>query len=152
VLENTASTETANAWSGQVRPGFSNKVNAEVINPFIKIGGAEFFGNFETATGGSFTEPSLRTIHQNVYEGLYRLGGDKFYVGGRYNTLKGQLISKTYSDESVSRYQLGGGWFVTPNVLAKLEWVNQKYNDFPLTDIRAGGQFKGFMVSGAVAF
>ena len=33
VLENTASTETANAWSGQVRPGFSNKVNAEVVNP-----------------------------------------------------------------------------------------------------------------------
>ena len=75
VLENTASTETANAWSGQVRPGFSNKVNAEVINPFIKIGGAEFFGNFETATGGAFTEPKLRTIHQNVYEALYRFDG-----------------------------------------------------------------------------
>ena len=75
VLENTASTETANAWSGQVRPGFSNKVNAEVINPFIKVGGAEFFGNFETATGGSFTEPKLRTIHQNVYDALYRLYG-----------------------------------------------------------------------------
>ena len=87
VLENTASTETANAWSGEIRPGFSNKVNAEVINPFIKIGGAEFFGNFETATGGAFTEPKLRTIHQNVYEGLYRLVNDKFYVGGRYNTL-----------------------------------------------------------------
>jgi hypothetical protein len=152
VLENTASTELANAWSGQVRPGFSNKVNAEVINPFIKIGGAEFFGNFETATGGSFTEPKLRTIHQNVYEGLYRLAGDKFYVGGRYNTLKGQLISKISDDQSVDRFQLGGGWFVTPNVLAKLEWVNQKYNNFPLTDIRAGGQFKGFMVSGAVGF
>ena len=94
VLENTASTETANAWSGQIRPGFSNKVNAEVINPFIKIGGAEFFGSFETATGGAFTEPKLRTLHQNVYEGLYRLGSDKFYVGARYNTLKGQLISK----------------------------------------------------------
>src|SRR4029077_5781343 len=111
VLENTASTETANAWSGQVLPGFSNKVNAEVINPFIKIGGAEFFGNFETATGGSFTEPKLRTIHQNVYEGLYRLANDKFYIGGRYNTLKGQLISKNSLDEQVTRYQLGGGWF-----------------------------------------
>ncbi|HTE47633.1 MAG TPA: hypothetical protein VK636_20495 [Gemmatimonadaceae bacterium] len=152
VLENTASTETANAWSGQVRPGFSNKINAEVVNPFVKIGGAEFFGNFETATGGSFAEPKLRTIHQNVYEGLYRLGGDKFYVGGRYNTLKGQLISKSSLDENVTRYQVGGGWFVTPNVLAKLEWVNQKYNDFPLTDIRYGGQFKGFMVQGSVGF
>ena len=127
-------------------------MNAEVLNPFIKVGGAEFFGSFETATGGSFTEPKLRTLHQNVYEGLYRLVNDKFYVGGRYNTLKGQLISKNSADETVSRYQLGGGWFVTPNVLAKLEWVNQKYTDFPLTDIRNGGQFKGFMIQGVVGF
>jgi hypothetical protein len=94
VLENTASTETAQAWSGQVRPGFSNKVNAEVINPFIKVGGAEFFGQFETAKGGSFAEPKLRNIRQNVYEGLYRFGDNDFYVGGRYITLKGQLLSK----------------------------------------------------------
>jgi len=152
VLENTASTETANAWSGQIRPGFSNKVSAEVINPFVKIGGAEFFGNFETATGGAFTEPKLRTLHQNVYEGLYRFFDDKLYLGGRYNTLKGQLISKSSADESVKRYQVGGGWFVTPNVLAKLEWVNQKYYDFPTTDIRNGGQFKGFMIQGVVGF
>lgn len=152
ILENTASTETANAWSGQVRPGFSNKVNAEVINPFIKIGGAEFFGNFETATGGAFTEPHFRTLHQNVYEALYRFVGDKFYVGGRYNTLKGQMIAKTYTDQDIHRSQLGGGWFVTPNILAKAEWVNQKYNNFPTTDIRNGGQFKGFMISGAVGF
>jgi hypothetical protein len=71
-------------------------------------------------------------------------------VGARYNTLKGQLISKNYTDMTVNRYQVGGGWFVTPNVLAKLEYVNQKYLDFPTTDIRYGGQFKGFMISGAV--
>ena len=153
ILENSTSTETAQAWSGQIRPGFSNKVNAEVINPFIKIGGAEFFGSFETATGGSFTEPKLRTVHQNVYEGLYRFAkNEQFYLGGRYNTVTGQLISKSSADASVTRYQLGGGWFVTPNVLAKLEYVNQKYNDFPLADIRNGGQFKGFMIQGVVGF
>jgi len=152
VLENTASTETANAWSGQIRPGFSNKVNAEVVNPFIKVGGAEFFGNFETATGGSFAEPKLRTLHQNVYEGLYRFGDNDFYLGGRYNTLSGQLLSKVYTDQSVNRVQLGGGWFVTPNVLAKLEWVKQQYNDFPTASIYHGGQFKGFMISGVVGF
>ena len=152
VLENTASTETANAWSGQVRPGFSNKVNAEVVNPFIKVGGAEFYGHFETATGGSFTEPKLRTLHQNVYEALYRFADDRVYLGGRYITLKGELISKNYTDQDVHRAQLGGGWFVTPNLLAKLEWVNQKYIDFPTTDIRNGGQFKGFMVSGTIGF
>jgi hypothetical protein len=144
ILENTAATEVAQAWSGQIRPGLSNKVNAEIINPFIKIGGAEFFGSFETATGGAFSEPKRRTTHQNVYEGLYRFAkNEQFYVGGRYNTVKGQLISKSSADQSVSRYQLGGGWFVTPNVLAKLEYVNQKYSDFPLTDIRNGGKFHG---------
>lgn len=68
------------------------------------------------------------------------------------DTLKGQLISKNYSDQTVKRYQVGGGWFVTPNVLAKAEWVNQKYVDFPTSDIRAGGQFKGFMITGVVGF
>jgi hypothetical protein len=152
VLENTQSTETANAWSGQVRPGFSNKVNAEVINPFIKIGGAEFFGNFEIAKGGSFSELQLRNIRQQVYEGLYRFAEDKLYLGGRYNVLSGQLISKNFNDQSVNRTQVGGGWFVTPNILAKAEWVTQKYNDFPVNDIRNGGNFKGFMMTGAVAF
>ncbi len=152
VLENTQSTETANAWSGQVRPGFSNKVNAEVINPFIKIGGAEFFGNFEVAKGGSFAEPKLRNLRQQVYEGLYRFADDKLYLGALYNVLSGQLIAKNYSDQMVNRTQLGGGWFVTPNILAKAEWVTQKYNDFPTTDIRSGGNFKGFMFTGAVGF
>jgi hypothetical protein len=53
---------------------------------------------------------------------------------------------------TVKRSQVGGGWFLTPNVLTKIEYVNQKYLDFPTTDIRNGGQFKGFMVEGVVAF
>ena len=77
---------------------------------------------------------------------------ESFYLGGRYLTLKGQMISKVYSDQNVNRSQIGGGWFVTPNILAKLEYVNQKYNDFPVTDIRYGGKFNGFMISGAVGF
>ncbi len=152
VLENTTSTETANAWSGEIHPGFSNKVNAEVVNPFVKIGGAEFFGNFETATGGAFTELRLRTVHQNVYEALYRFANDRVYLGGRYNTLTGEMITSNYTDQKVNRYEAGGGWFVTPNVLGKLEWVNQKYLDFPTNDIRYGGQFKGFMITGTVGF
>jgi hypothetical protein len=37
-------------------------------------------------------------------------------------------------------------------VLAKLEWVKQNYNDYPTAHILNGGQFKGFMISGAVGF
>ena len=151
VLENSASTETANAWSGAIQSGMRDYVTAFVINPFVKVGGVELFGNVETMTGAAITELQRRTLRQLVGEGLYRFAGEKLYVGGRYNTVKGQLQGIA-TDISVNRSQLGGGWFVTPNVLAKMEYVNQKYNDFPTTDIRNGGQFKGVMIEGVVSF
>src|SRR5207248_5639979 len=91
VLENTASTETANAWSGAIRPGFGNNVHAFVVNPFIKVRGLEFFGNIETTTGKGATELTNRTIRQYVGEGLYRFASDQLYLGARYNTVKGEL-------------------------------------------------------------
>ncbi len=151
VLENTTSSETANAWSGAVQSGMRNMVTAFVFNPFIKYRGAEFFGNVETITGASPTELSRRTLHQTVGEALYRFANDKLYVGGRYNVVKGALAGMT-DDIKVNRRQLGAGWFVTPNVLSKIEFVNQSYLNFPSTDIRSGGKFQGFMVEGVVAF
>jgi hypothetical protein len=151
VLENTASTEQNNAWSGNVRPGFSNNVHAYVVNPFIKVMGLEYFGNFETATGKGGTELTNRTVRQIANDLVYRFAGDQLYVGGRYNTVKGELAGLP-NDITVNRYQVSAGWFVTPLMLTKLEWVNQKYLDFPTTDIRSGGQFKGFMVEATLAF
>jgi hypothetical protein len=151
VLENTTSTESANAWSGAIQSGMKNMVTAFVINPFVKVGGVELFGNVETMTGAARNEAQRRTLRQLVGEGLYRFANDRLYVGGRYNTVKGQLTGIT-NDITVRRTQLGGGWFVTPNVLTKIELVNQKYLDFPTSDIRSGGQFKGVMIEGVVAF
>src|SRR5690348_11210293 len=151
VLENTTSTETANAWSGAIRPGFGNNVHAYVVNLFIKVGGVELFGNIETATGKGATETTNRTVRQYVGEALYRFANDQLYLGGRYNTVKGELAGIA-NDITVNRWQYGGGWFVTPLLLTKVEYVNQKYLDFPTTDIRSGGQFKGFMVEGVLAF
>ena len=151
VLENTSSTEKDNAWSGAIQSKMGNMVTAFVVNPFIKFGGLEFFGNAETMKGAGAAELQRRTLRQYAGDLLYRFDSDHLYVGGRYNTVSGQLPGIT-NDISVDRTQLGGGWFVTPNVLAKLEWVNQKYNDFPTTDIRNGGQFKGVMIEGVVAF
>jgi hypothetical protein len=151
VLENTTSTELANAWSGAIQSGMRNMVTAFVFNPFLKYKGAEFFGNVETMTGAAATELSRRTLRQVDAEGLYRFADEKLYVGGRYNTVSGQLTGIA-NDISVNRVQLGGGWFVTPNVLTKVELVKQNYNDFPTSDIRSGGKFQGFVVEGVVAF
>ena len=155
VLENTASTETANAWSGNLRNnlGFSNRVTSCVVNPFLRLGGLEYFGTAEVAKGSALTatDPTLRTIRQYANEVLYRIFDDKAYIGGRYNTVSGNL--QLMKDQiSINRTQLGAGWFVTPNVLGKIEYVRQLYNNFPTTDIRNGGKFKGFMIEGAVGF
>jgi len=34
----------------------------------------------------------------------------------------------------------------------KGEWVKQTYSNFPITDIRHGAKFDGFMLEGVVAF
>jgi hypothetical protein len=152
VLENTTSTETAQAWSGAIQPGLKNSIHSWVVNPFLQFKGLEVFGNVETAKGRAATETDNRTWKQNVGEVVYRFFPDqRLYVAARYNTVKGQLTVGT-PDVKVNRSQFGGGWFITPNVLTKLEFVNQKYLDFPTTDIRNGGKFKGFMVEGVVAF
>jgi hypothetical protein len=152
VLQNTASTELAQAWSGAIQPGLSNSIHSVVVNPFVQFKGLEFFGNFERAKGRAAGETANRTWKQNVEEVVYRFAPDqRLFVAARYNTAAGQLTVGT-PDVTVKRSQVGGGWFLTPNVLTKVEFVNQTYLDFPTTDIRNGGKFKGFMVEGVVAF
>jgi hypothetical protein len=152
VLENTAATEAAQAWSGNIRPGFANEVRAYVVNPFLKWHGLEYFGNIETAKGRAASEGSPREWSQSANELVYRfLADEKVYVGARYNTAKGALAGMS-DDVTVERSQFGGGWFLTPSVLLKAEYVVQNYKDFPSTDIRSGGKFKGLVFEGVVAF
>lgn len=151
VMENTAATTSANAWSGVVNPGFRNDVHAVMLNPFVKVGGLELFGVAEQSKGAAATEKADRTWHQYDVDAVYRFAADKLYLGYRYNTARGQLAGIT-NDVSVDRNAVGAGWFLTPSLLLKGEYVNQRYNDFPTTDIRNGGDFKGFIMSGVVAF
>ena len=153
VMENDAptTTESANPTSGMINPGFGSKVKAYMINPFVKYQGFEFFGVAEKAQGRRATETETRDVTQYAGEALYRFLGDQLYVGGRYNTVTAELQGIA-NEVSVDRAQFGGGWFITPAVLMKAEYVNQNYNDFPVTDIRNGGKFKGWVVEGVVAF
>jgi len=151
VMVNTSGTEKDSAWTGNVQPGFKSEQHAYVINPFLKIKGLELRGNLERALGRAATEVENRTWDQYAAEGLYRLFDDKLYFGTRYNTVNGKFAGLT-NDVTVNRYQLAGGWFVTPTVLLKGEWMDQRYSDFVPTDIRNGGRIKGFMVEGVVAF
>ncbi|UZH54114.1 hypothetical protein JRG66_08870 [Salinimicrobium tongyeongense] len=137
--------------SGRINPDLKNEMTAFMINPFIKAGGLEFFGIYERAKGKYASETDERTWNQYAGELLYRFGADEnFYLGARYNTVNGEL--KSGDDVKVNRFNIGGGWFMTKNILTKVEYVNQNYNDYPQADIHHEGQFNGFNVEAVISF
>ncbi|MEZ4894744.1 MAG: hypothetical protein R2778_17240 [Saprospiraceae bacterium] len=50
----------------------------------------------------------------------------------------------------INRLAFAAGWFPTKNLLLKAEYVMQNFTDFPTTDYRNEGKFKGFMVEAVV--
>ena len=137
--------------AGRINPDLKNEMTAFMINPFIKVGGLEFFGIYETASGKYTAESDERKWNQYAGELVYRFGNkENLYVGGRYNTVNGELQSG--QNVSVDRLNIGGGWFMTKNILTKVEYVNQKYNDYPAGDYLDEGQFSGFNIEAVIAF
>ena len=147
---------TPNDFSGRVSPGMETNLTSIMINPFVKFKGLEFFGVFESATGRDDKKDLLftgnRSWTQLGAEVLYRIGQqEKLYVGGRYNSVSGQLPAEETAKVSVDRINVGGGWFMTKNILAKLEYVSQTYNDYTSTQF-AGGKFDGVMLEAVISF
>lgn len=137
--------------SGRVQPGFNDHVTAFMINPFVKFDGLELFGVLEWVNGGIDSETEDRSWDQYALEAIYRFAPrEQLFVAGRYNVVGGELLGG--NDVSINRIQFGGGWFLTENVLLKLEYVRQQYNDYPPTSILHEGTFNGLMIEGVLAF
>jgi hypothetical protein len=152
VLENTAATESAQFTSGAINPGFRNKVTAFQVNPFVKFGGLELFGVIERAEGRASAEAANRQVRQYALDTIYRVGpNDELFVAARYNRVEGALTGIT-GDIGANRWQLGAGMFLTPMIMAKLEYVKQEFTGYPVNHVRHGGKFNGIMLEGVVGF
>jgi hypothetical protein len=185
VMEPVSATLTGNAFSGRVNPNFKDNVTSFVINPFIKVSGFEFLGTYEIAKGQNavengeiqylgtagdatkFSKLKNRQFNQFTAEALYRFGAsEQFYVGVRYNQLKGTQVfgqtttvgtagginQGTRADVMIDRTSVAAGWFIMRNILLKGEYVTQKYHDFPTGNILQDGKFEGFVLQGSIAF
>lgn len=112
VMEPTSASYTANAWSGRLNPGMSDKVTAFQFNAFVKAGGFELFGTYETAKGRGPNDKDLsgdptgktaldRKFNQIAADALFRFGSNEnFYVGGRYNMVKGSFITSSTANRA----------------------------------------------------
>ena len=152
VMEEVGASSSGNFRSGRINPGLSTELTSIMVNPFVRYKGLEFFGLYENASGKGFgSNPPSRTYNHYAADLLYRFGEtEDFYVGGRYSFVDGEEASG--QDISVDRLQLGAGWFMTKNILAKLEYVKQSYSDFNAASILADGQFDGLMLEAVISF
>jgi hypothetical protein len=61
--------------------------------------------------------------------------------------------SDVASTNDISRLNFGGGWFMTDNVLMKLEYVNQEYSGAGFANSRyQDGKFNGVVIEAAISF
>lgn len=137
--------------TGRYNPSFGDEVSLLMGNVFLKYQGFELFGIVESGSGKSSNEAETRNYTHIAADLVYRIGqNENFYVGGRYNTVKADDVSGV--EVTINRMQLGAGWFITDNILAKLEYVNQEYKDFAATSVYADGKFNGIMLEAVIGF
>lgn len=160
---------TQNAFLQNWGPGSTDKNNTFMFNLYSQFKGFELFGTYEAASttspaealSATKTKKSDYNFTQIAVEGLYYFGKkEQFFVGGRYNKVvdnsggDNAFLNKNNAvktdNKSVDRIQVAAGWYLTPNMVAKLEYVDQNYNNFIKWGNDAG--FKGFMFEAAISF
>jgi len=155
-----------NFRSGRYNPSLKNKITAVMINPFVKYKGLEFFGTVEMASGKADNEfnsnddpADERKVTQFAGELIYRFGEtENFYVAARYNIVSSEdkdakdWSADNYQKVDISRFQASAGWFLTKNVLAKLEYVTQSYDGYTDLNVFNEGKFSGIMFESVISF
>ena len=61
--------------------------------------------------------PRCAVDKANRYRRPANPGDEKLFVGARYNQASGELTS-VVRHAGARRYELSGGWFITPSVMA----------------------------------
>lgn len=151
VMEGVDASSADDYTSGRFDPQFDTKLTTFMVNPFIKYKGLEFFGLLEFSNGQTHGETDKRDAVQLGTELLYRFGNnEEFYVGGRYNKVGADLPSG--EEVNIDRFNLGGGFFMTDNIVVKLEYVNQNYGGYNSSNILHDGKFHGFVAEAAISF
>lgn len=151
VMEGPDATSAGNFRSGRVNPVLNRKLTAIMVNPFVKYKNFEFFGLYENSSGVTTGETDRRTYNHYAAEAIYRFGSkEDFYLGARYSYVDGEQPGG--NNVEIDRLQLGAGWFMTKNILAKIEYVSQNYSGYQAGSIFDDGSFDGISLEAVISF
>jgi hypothetical protein len=136
-------------------PRFAHQT-AFQVNPFVEYQvmdnlGVEFFGVAERSIGGPDDAGAFTHLGGEL---IFRFGPEKdFYLGGRYNVVTGEQVEDGPEME-ITRTNIAGGWYMTQNVLAKIEYVTSSYDGAGFADdVRfAGAEYDGFVLEAVISF
>ena len=163
---------TGTAFGGRFNPSLSDKLTTFMGNLFLKYNlsdalSVESFTTLESAKGRKPSEKLERKANQFATDLVVRLGkAENFFVGARYNTVSADVAAANGAATSttalmavpaykidISRLAISGGWYVTKNIMAKVEYANQKYSNVPNVNyILNGYEFHGISAEAVISF
>lgn len=163
---------TGTAFGGRFNPNLTDKLTTFMGNLFLKYNlsngvSVESFTTLESAKGRKPSEKLERKADQFATDLVLRFGkAENFFVGARYNTVSADVAASNGAASSttalmavpaykvdINRLAISGGWYVTKNIMAKVEYANQKYSGVPNVNyILNGYEFHGLSAEAVISF
>lgn len=143
------------ADAGQLLLGRGEDVVAWQLDAMANVGPVRLsglYGRFEDSDlNGSDPGTPKETATYYGAEAKWDLLFDLAYLAGRFSGASVSPFRGTSADARVARYQLGLGFRLLSQVLAKVEYVHQRYDRFPAV-YSANPRFNGVLIETSMSF
>ena len=118
----------------------------------MKYKDTEFYAMYELADAADVFDKSMKMNHY-AFDVVQRFSNDKFWLAARYENAVQKYADafNDFGDAELTQWQLGAGWFLSKNAVAKLEYIDQKREKFSIYK-NGDAEFKGFMVNASLSF
>lgn len=125
------------------------ELTASMTNVFVKYNNTELFGLVEFADSKDVSGVDAKSMVHYSADIVQRFSNDKYYVAARYE--KATVDTGVSADEELTQVQATLGWFLSPNAVAKLEYIEQDRKNMSAY-ATGDASFDGFMLSTALTF
>ncbi len=152
---------------GTVRPGDGRDVSAWELNAIATLFPGNHLAAFYGQAEGSGLNPALPGTAKGTEEWSYYsieatqfLGDLPVYLSGRYSAIDYDRLLTTDNAGKVDRFQIGGGLFITDQILMKAEFVTQSASGFQAetvgvanwVDVGRSPSFSGLILEVGMSF